>query len=101
MEIAKQGICSICNGTGRMSTPDRLRVYAVKYGWYGYRKEDDCCDCTNCGGQLQWGKPTGMVNLRVDGTPCVHEYTSKNISNCYNGYTCKHCGDYHTIDSGD
>jgi hypothetical protein len=40
--------------------------------------------------------------LRKDNNePCVHEYTGKNLGRCYNGYTCRHCGDYHTIDSGD
>ena len=94
------GACPVCSGTTRMPCPDHLRAYGKKNGWYGYA-DDDCIDCLNCGGQKQFGKPSGKVFLRQDGTPCVHEYTSQNLGRCYNGYTCKHCGDYYTVDSGD
>lgn len=95
------GTCPICNGSGHMPCPDNIRQYGQQHGWYGYRAEDDTVDCTNCGGQRQWGRPTGTVQLREDGTPCVHEYVGRNLGRCYNGYTCKHCRDYYTIDSGD
>lgn len=94
-------VCPVCNGSGRMPTPDRLRDYAEKYGWYGYSKEDDCCSCTNCGAQTMGGRATGEVNARPDGTPCVHEYTSATIGRCLTRYTCKHCSFTYDIDSGD
>jgi transposase-like protein len=31
----------------------------------------------------------------------MHEYSVNNLGRCFNGYTCKHCGDYYTIDSSD
>lgn len=97
----EQGTCPVCNGTTRRPCPDNLREYGQKNGWYGYG-DDDCVTCNNCGGQYQFGgKPTGKVNLREDGTPCRHEYEGKNLGRCYNGYTCKHCGDHYTIDSSD
>ena len=95
------GTCPVCQGTGRMPCPDNLRTYGVNNGWYGYSAEDDKVICTNCGGQTQGGRPTGKVRLRADMFPCIHEYVGKNIGRCYNGYTCKHCGDYYTIDSSD
>ena len=95
------GVCPVCNGSGRMPTPDYLRQYGEKNGWYGYDKADDCCTCTNCGGQTMYGKPTGKVALRPDGTPCKHEYTSATVGRCLTRYTCKHCGSSHEIDSGD
>lgn len=95
------GTCPVCNGTGRMPTPNNLRVYGERNGWYGYSREDDCCTCTNCGGQTMGGQATGQVPLRADGSPCVHEYTYKSLGRCYHGYTCKHCGHTYQIDSGD
>lgn len=96
-----KGTCPVCNGTGHKPCPDNLRHYGVMYGWYDYRASDDTVKCTNCGGQYMMGSPTGEVNLRTDGTPCVHEYTSENLGRCYTGYTCNHCGDHYTIDSSD
>lgn len=96
-----KGICPVCNGTGHMPCPDNQRHYGVMYGWYSYRAEDDTIKCTNCGGQTMYGEATGKVNLREDGTPCKHEYTGQTLGRCYVGYTCKHCGDYYTIDSSD
>lgn len=102
IEIKKgYGICPVCNGSHRMATPDRIRDYAEKYGWYGYSKEDDKCDCTNCGGQTMYGRPTGQVPLREDGTPCTHSYQSATIGRCLTRYTCVHCKSYYDIDSGD
>lgn len=97
----EKGVCPVCNGTGHMPCPDSLRKYGVSSGWYGYRAEDDTVTCTNCGGQYMFGKPTGEVNLRADGTPCVHEYEGRNAGRCYTIYTCKHCDDNYAIDSSD
>lgn len=93
--------CPVCNGTGRMPTPDNLRRYAEQNGWYGYSKEDDCCTCTNCGGQTMSGNATGKSYLRDDGTACVHEYVGYTKGRCWTQYTCKHCGYSYDIDSSD
>ena len=89
--------CPSCAGTGRIDAS----TIKWKTSLYGYDKETDTLLCTNCGGQYMYGRPTGKVNTRADGTPCKHEYTSANVGRCLNRYTCKHCGDVHTIDSGD
>ena len=93
--------CPVCNGTGRMPTPDNLRKYGEQYGWYGYSKDDDCCTCTNCGGQTMGGKATGKSYLRPDGTPCEHEYTARIKGRCLTEYVCKHCSYTYEIDSSD
>jgi len=95
------GACPVCDGSGRMPTSDRLRSYAEQYGWYGYSKEDDKCSCTNCGGQTMFGRPSGQVPLREDGTPCKHEYKSATVGRCLTRYTCMHCKFTYDIDSGD
>jgi hypothetical protein len=79
----EQGVCPVCKGD---------KVTPTDYG-----KPQDC---TNCGGQKQWGKPTGLVFLRKDGTPCKHEFTGEKLGNCYWGYICKFCPDSYSIDSG-
>ena len=100
MNKQEQGVCPVCNGTGGVTPDEANRPYADIL--YGYDAETDTLLCHNCGGQYQWGIPTGKVNLRRDnGEPCVHEHTGTKLGNCYWGYTCKHCGDYYTIDSGD
>lgn len=96
-----QGTCPVCNGSGHMPCPDHLLKNASKNGWYGYRSEDNTIDCTNCGSQYMYGRSTGQVNLRGDGTPCKHEYESTNIGRCLTRYKCIHCSDQYTIDSGD
>ena len=95
MSGIKYGTCPVCNGT--------KRVDAGKSGptCYGYDKETHTLPCYNCGGQTQGGSPSGKVRLRPDETPCVHQYTSRNIGRCYNEYTCIHCGMSYNIDSGD
>jgi hypothetical protein len=95
------GTCPVCNGSGRMPTPDNLRRYGEKNGWYGYDKADDCCTCTNCGGQTMYGKPSGKVRLNKNGVPCTHKYTSRNVGRCLTEYTCSECGNSYEIDSGD
>ncbi len=95
-------VCPVCNGTKRMPTPDHLRKYAEAYGWYGYQKDDDCCTCTNCGGQTMYGEATGKSFLRSDGiTPCTHEYKIESRGRCYTVYTCIHCEYSYGIDSSD
>ncbi|CAB4131457.1 hypothetical protein UFOVP276_208 [uncultured Caudovirales phage] len=80
--VLQIGTCPVCEGTKHKNT-------------------DPLSDCTNCGGQYMWGKPTGIVRLRSDGTPCTHEYTGSKDGNCLHGFSCKHCGDAYQIDSGD
>lgn len=95
------GVCPVCNGTQRMPCPDQNREYGKKYGWYGYRAEDDTIPCNNCGSQTMYGKATGEVPLRKDGTPCEHEYKSYNVGRCLTQYDCVHCTFRFQIDSGD
>ena len=101
--IEGKGVCPVCNGTCRMPCPsESIREYGIKHGWYNYDAETDTIPCNNCGGQYQWGKPSGEVSLRKDtGEPCVHEYRGYSKGNCYTGYTCIHCEDNYSIDSGD
>jgi hypothetical protein len=99
--VMSLGTCPACNGTGHMPCPDRLRDGGQKYGWYGYRAEDDTVACTNCGAQTMYGRASGQVLLRPDGTPCLHEYESRTIGRCLTRYTCKHCQSSYEIDSGD
>jgi len=75
-----KGVCPVCNGTG---TGENGRA------------------CRNCGGQEMYGRGTGEVNLRVDGTPCKHEYNSTTIGRCLTRYKCTHCAYQFDIDSGD
>ena len=74
------GVCPVCNGTAK-SQNDR--------------------ECRNCGGQYMYGRGTGEVYLRQDGTPCKHEYNSTNIGRCLTRYKCIHCAEQFDIDSGD
>lgn len=57
--------------------------------------------CNNCGSQTQYGKPSRRTLERVDGTPCVHEYTEQRVSNTRVNLLCKHCSFFYQIDSGD
>jgi hypothetical protein len=74
------GVCPVCNGTG---------------------KGENDRECRNCGGQQMYGRATGKVNLRQDGTPCKHEYNSTTIGRCLTRYKCTHCSYQFDIDSGD
>lgn len=91
------GVCPVCNGSGRVSAGDNKYKHVLA----GYDKDTDTLSCTNCGGQYMYGRPTGKVPLRPDGTPCKHEYTSTTVGRCLTRYTCKHCESSHEIDSGD
>jgi hypothetical protein len=93
----EKGICPVCAGTCRVPAGDDK--YKKMYA--GYDLATDTQRCCNCGGQTMSGNPLGVVKLRPDGTPCTHQYTGKNIGRCLNSYTCTHCGDTYSIDSGD
>ena len=96
--------CPTCAGSGRRpldSVNSETQRYASEFGWFGYDPTDGKIDCDNCGSQYMFGRPTGKVRARPDGTPCLHQYSGTNIGNCLNKYVCIHCKDTHTIDSGD
>jgi hypothetical protein len=97
----EKGICPACNGTKRQpcdSTKEskHYRVYS------GYDSETHTLPCGNCGYGM-FARPSGEVNLRPDGTPCLHNFVhDQKLGNCYNSYKCTHgCGSAFTIDSGD
>ena len=90
-----RGICPVCNGSTR--TPAKENPY--KHVVAGYDSETDTFPCFNCGGQKMFGKPTGEVPLRSDGTPCRHEYEGEVRGRGYIVYTCKHRGHRYDIDS--
>ena len=93
------GICPVCNGTCRVPVPANLQRY--KDMMSGYDKVTDTFECKNCGGQYMYGRATGEVPIRSDGTPCTHCYQSTNIGRCLTRYTCRHCASRYDIDSGD
>ena len=90
-----QATCPACNGTGRRSAD------GIKWGSIlaSYDEATNTLSCQNCGGQTMTCVGTGVVPLRKDGTPCLHEYKGHQAGNCYIEYTCVHCGDCHGIDS--
>jgi hypothetical protein len=89
--------CPVCTGTGRVPCPEAQRQYNLA----GYDPATDTLACDNCGGQTMSCHGTGRVLVRPDGTPCRHEYTGSQAGRCYWQYTCRHCGDRYSIDSGD
>lgn len=91
------GTCPVCNGTGRRPAGD----YQYKHVIAGYDRATDTLACNNCGGQYMFGQPRGQVRLREDGSPCHHQYVSRNAGRCLTEYLCTHCGDRYQIDSGD
>jgi hypothetical protein len=86
------GLCPVCEGAKYRPIPDDIKKY-----YPGATH----LPCGNCGGQTMGGVASGMVRLRLDGTPCRHEYTHRSGGRCYHIYTCKHCSDSYDIDSGD
>ena len=92
-----KGVCPVCNGTCRIPAGDNKYKNVIA----GYDKETDTFACRNCGGQYMYGRSKGEVNLRPDGTACVHEYTSTTVGRCLTEYKCIHCGDRYQVDSGD
>lgn len=93
------GVCPVCNGTCRRPADESMKKYANTIA--GYDKSDDTIACNNCGGQGMFGRPSGEVPLRADGTPCKHEYRGVERGRCYTVYTCIHCKHSYDIDSGD
>ena len=87
-------VCPKCQGSKEIS----LEADEVNYSW---NKGKTHKPCNNCGGQYQWGRATGKVSVRPDGEACLHEYTGKNIGRCLTAYSCRHCAEGFTIDSGD
>jgi hypothetical protein len=94
--MIKKVICPCCNGSKRVPAGD------VKYKSViaGYDAASDTFECTNCGGQYMYGRPTGEVNIDKNGNACVHSYKSNKIGRCLTEYICEHCGDKYHIDSG-
>jgi hypothetical protein len=89
--------CPQCAGTKRAHF-DNPKNWAIA----GYDPATSTVPCDNCGGQYQFEAPTGLVPPRRDnGERCLHAYTGRKIGNCLYEYTCTHCADRHTIDSGD
>jgi len=91
--------CTVCAGSGRVPVVPELERH--KRYISGYDPVTDTLGCSNCGGQYQWPKPTGLVKANRLGEPCVHQYTGRTIGRCLHENVCLHCGDYHQIDSGD
>ena len=91
--------CPVCNGTGRRAVPEDEERFCHQRA--SYDAATHTLTCNNCGGQTMSGKATGRTLARPDSTPCKHEYDSRTIGRCYTQYTCKHCGYYFSIDSGD
>jgi len=94
-----EATCPRCAGTKRMPVPESSRRWVGIIA--GYDPATDTFECNNCGAQRMFERATGKVFVRADGTPCLHEYTSKTIRNCLTQYDCKHCPESHVIDSGD
>jgi len=92
-----KGPCPVCQGNKRVPAGD----HKYKHVMAGYDPTTDTLECRNCGGQYMWGGPRGEVPLNRDGIPCTHLYDSATVGRCLTQYTCRHCGDTHTIDSGD
>lgn len=94
-----KGTCPVCDGTCKVTASDHDRRYKSVIA--GYDPLTDTMPCSNCGRQYMFGRPTGQVNLNKDGVPCTHSYNFENRGRDYNVYTCIHCGDNFSIDSGD
>lgn len=95
----EQGVCPVCNGSGRVAVPETMAQY--KSVLAGYDAATDTLGCNNCGGQRMYGRPTGLVRLNKQGQPCRHSYSSRTVGRCLTEYTCVNCGDSYQIDSGD
>ena len=89
------GICPVCEGTKVVPLTEEEK----KYSW---NKDVVIQDCRNCGGQYQFGRPTGIVHNNGRAKPCTHNYRNIYSTNRgINRYQCLECGDQYTIDSGD
>jgi len=97
-EEREMGVCPVCEGSLRIPYKGEVRYATVIAG---YDKATHTLECDNCGGQKMFSRPTGLVPLRNDGTPCKHNYVGRNAGRCYTEYDCTECGDRYGIDSGD
>lgn len=89
------GTCPKCNGTKQLPIPENEKHYS-------WNKGKEFQDCNNCGGQYQFGKPSGQVKLDKEGNPCLHSYrSSAGRWRCTVVYRCEKCEDSYMIDSGD
>lgn len=95
------GTCPVCNGTLRQPVTDKER-HSIKWN-KSYDAETDTINCYNCmpRGMFASPIPTGVVSLNHEGAPCTHRFIETKLGNCYYRYTCEHCGDAFSIDSGD
>lgn len=93
-EEIKYGTCPVCDGTGRVPATGQWDKFVASYD-----PDTNTVECRNCG--TPYRRSTGKVRLRSDGTPCVHERDVTVLGRCYRQYTCKHCGEYYTVDSSD
>jgi len=95
----EKAICPVCQGSGRQPvSPEQERYKQVMSG---YDSATNTLPCQNCGGQCQYGRPSGHVRLNREGEACTHLYQSRNAGRCLTDYTCVHCNDSYQIDSGD
>lgn len=106
LKLGRIGTCPLCNGTTRRPLAEHEFNYREfteeKARWHGYDKKTDTMKCYNCGPRGMYAGPSdGKVQLRPDGSPCLHRYHEEKIGRCYHSYTCEHCGDSYSIDSGD
>lgn len=92
-----RGTCPVCNGTTRRSAEGVQSAHVL----VGYDAATRTLPCRNCGGQYQYGSPTGQVALNREAQPCRHSYIGDDIGRCFTRYVCQHCGDSYAIDSGD
>lgn len=90
-----RGICPVCKGEKEVHLTEK----ELAQSWNKNRKTKPC---RNCGGQYQFGSPSGTVPLNKEGTPCEHSYQGKSTRwRCVTEYICQHCNDSYKIDSGD
>lgn len=104
MHLPEVGICPVCKGTKRMSVRGIPHATTMP-GYQGPgTSEPETADCTNCGAQYMFGRPTGLVKHNRDNIPCTHSYDQLHIGTnpkCIHLYQCRHCGDFMELDSGD
>jgi rubredoxin len=103
------GTCPVCKGSKRMSVQG-IQYATTMPGYKGPgttaqgQPVPETADCTNCGAQYMFGRPTGLVKHNTDGVPCTHVYDQLSVGHnarCIHLYQCRHCGDFLETDSGD
>lgn len=88
-------ICPQCLGKGRRTAGD----LSCKKFMQGYNRFDDSLPCSNCGGQYQFGVPSGFVPLNHQGHPCVHQYVLQTVLGFVIRYKCDFCDDEYVVDT--